>query len=553
MFAQILIVVIVAIAITALAERRNIQPSLLVAMVGLAASFIPGMPRLELEPEIILGVVLPPMLFSAASDFSFASFAKRIGPIVNLGVFQVFGVAALVSIVATLTVPGIDPASAIILGAVVAPPDAVAAIAIGRKAGFPTGLMTVLKGESLINDAAALTLFAGAVAAVAGTQAFINGTALYFLYAAVVGSLLGLLIGNLAAVARRKLASPSLATAVSVIVPFATYLLAEELHASGILAVVMAGFTLGHHGAESGYRERMQERAFWRTIDTLLETFVFAYIGLQLRFVIADALKAGYDLWQLAAAGLAIFLTTIIVRFVWVFGTSLIARWRRQRRSRKPQRVRQERVARPSRRGPRPTPPPPEPPLTWKENLVLSWTGMRGVVTLAAAAGVPLVTASGGEFPGREAILALAFLVTIATLLIQGLTLPLLLRWLDLESPRDEQFEREQQERSAQIADAANTEALAAYRATQTSPASQRMADIMASRTVRAADAQAPAGFDRNEALVLGNLLLEARRRKLVAARDARELDDTVLRDLLEQMDLEQAFMDSMGERAGRT
>ena len=553
MFAQILIVVIVAIAITALAERRNIQPSLLVAMVGLAASFIPGMPRLELEPEIILGVVLPPMLFSAASDFSFASFAKRIGPIVNLGVFQVFGVAALVSIVATLTVPGIDPASAIILGAVVAPPDAVAAIAIGRKAGFPTGLMTVLKGESLINDAAALTLFAGAVAAVAGTQAFINGTALYFLYAAVVGSLLGLLIGNLAAVARRKLASPSLATAVSVIVPFATYLLAEELHASGILAVVMAGFTLGHHGAESGYRERMQERAFWRTIDTLLETFVFAYIGLQLRFVIADALQAGYDLWQLAAAGLAIFLTTIIVRFVWVFGTSLIARWRRQRHSRKPQRVRQERVARPSRRGPRPTPPPPEPPLTWKENLVLSWTGMRGVVTLAAAAGVPLVTASGGEFPGREAILALAFLVTIATLLIQGLTLPLLLRWLDLESPRDEQFEREQQERAAQIADAANTEALAAYRATQTSPASQRMADIMASRTVRAADAQAPAGFDRNEALVLGNLLLEARRRKLVAARDARELDDTVLRDLLEQMDLEQAFMDSMGERAGRT
>ena len=178
---------------------------------------------------------------------------------------------------------------------------------------------------------------------------------------------------------------------------------------------------------------------------------------------------------------------------------------------------------------------------------------MRGVVTLAAAAGVPLVTASGGEFPGREAILALAFLVTIATLLIQGLTLPLLLRWLDLESPRDEQFEREQQERAAQIADAANTQALAAYRASHTSPASQRMADIMASRTVRAADAQAPAGFDRNEALVLGNLLLEARRRKLVAARDARELDDTVLRDLLEQMDLEQAFMDSMGERAGRT
>jgi CPA1 family monovalent cation:H+ antiporter len=547
MFAQILIVIVVAIAITALAERRNIQPSLLVAMVGLAASFIPGLPRLELEPEIILGVVLPPMLFSAASDFSFTSFARRLGPIVNLGVFQVFGVGALVSIVATLTVPGIDPASAIILGAVVAPPDAVAAIAIGRKAGFPTGLMTVLKGESLINDAAALTLFAGAVAAVAGTQAFINGTALYFLYAAVVGSVLGLLIGNLAAVARRKLASPSLATAVSVIVPFATYLLAEELHASGVLAVVMAGFTLGHHGAQSGYRERMQERAFWRTIDTLLETFVFAYIGLQLRFVITDALEAGYDLWELAGAGVAIFLTTILVRFAWVFGTAAIGRWRRRRGERRPRAARQERGG---RRGLRGTPPPPEPPLSWKENLILSWTGMRGVVTLAAAAGIPLVTVSGAEFPGREPILALAFLVTIATLLIQGLTLPLLLGWLKLDTPTDGQYEREQHERAALIAERANAEALEAYRATHTSPTSRRMADIMASRTMRAADAEAPAGFDRNEALVLGNLLLEARRTQLVAARDARELDDTVLRDLLEQMDLEQAFMDSMGERA---
>jgi Na+/H+ antiporter len=550
MFAQILIVIIVAIAIAALAERRNIQPALLVAMVGLAASFIPGMPRLELEPEIILGVVLPPMLFSAARDFSFASFARRLGPIVNLGVFQVFGVASLVGIVATLMVPGLDPASAIILGAVVAPPDAVTAIAIGRKAGFPTGLMTVLKGESLINDAAALTLFAGAVATVAGTQAFINGTALYFLYAAVVGCFLGLIIGNLAAVARRKLATnASLATAISVVVPFATYLLAEELHASGVLAVVMAGFTLGHHSAEAGYRERMQEGSFWRTADTLLETFVFAYIGLQLRFVIGDALEAGYDLWQLVIASLAIFLTTIGVRLAWIFGTSFIAGWR-QRRGKERRRPLRRLIMRNRQRGPG-TPPPPEPPLTWKENLVLSWTGMRGVVTLAAAAGIPLLTASGAEFPGREAILTIAFLVTIATLLIQGLTLPLLLNRLKLDTPRDERFEREQHLLAAKIAEEANAETLAAYRANHTSPSSQRMADIMGARTTRTPDAKAPAGFDRNEALTLGNLLLEARRKKLVAARDARQLDDTVLRDLLEQMDLEQAFMDSMGERGG--
>ena len=305
MFAQILVVMIVAIAIAALAERRNAQPALLVAMVGLAASFIPGLHRLELAPEIILGVFLPPMLFSAASDFSLSSFAKRLGSIVNLGVFMVFATAGLVGILANMLVPGLGSA-ALVLGAVLAPPDAVAAISIGRKAGLPTAVMTVLKGESLINDAAALTLFTVAVAAVTGTHSFIDSTPLYFLYAALLGTLVGMGIGHLARIARHKLTNPSLATAISVIVPFAAYLLAEELHASGVLAVVAAGFALGHHATEAGFAERMQERSFWRTIDTLLETFVFAYIGLQLRFVIGDAAAAGYAIWQLLAASAAL-------------------------------------------------------------------------------------------------------------------------------------------------------------------------------------------------------------------------------------------------------
>jgi Na+/H+ antiporter len=538
MFAHILIVIIVAIAITAFAERRNIQPALLVAVVGLVTSFIPGMPRLELEPGIILGIVLPPMLFSAASDFSFTSFARRLGSIVNLGVFMVFATAAIVGLVATLAVPGLTPAAALVLGAVVAPPDAVTAITIGRKAGLPTALMTVLKGESLINDAAALTLFAAAVAATAGTHAFIDNTTLYFLYAAIVGTILGVLIGNLAQVARRRLANPSLATAVSVIVPFAAFLLAEEVHASGVLAVVAAGFALGHHSAESGYEERIQERQFWRTIDTLLETFVFAYIGLQLRFVISDAAEAGYDLWALTGAAAAIFVLTIVVRFGWVFATAVIGRWRYRG-------IEQRMLKFKPRKG-RGMPPRPQPPLTWKENAVLSWTGMRGVVTLAAAAGIPLVMANGADFPGREAIVAIAFLVTIATLLIQGLTLPWLIKRLDLTNPDDATHEAAQRALAVSIAETATSAALTAYRETHDTPTARRFTVLMAKRAAPSPEANPQ--FDQAEAMHLSNLLLEARRESLIAARDDGRLDDAVLRDMLEQMDLEQAFMDGMSK-----
>jgi CPA1 family monovalent cation:H+ antiporter len=424
--------------------------------------------------------------------------------------------------------------------------------------------MTVLKGESLINDAAALTLVAAAVAAVAGTPAFIDNLPLYFLYSSVVGIVLGMFIGNFAQLARRKLANPSLATAVSVLVPFAAYLIAEELHASGVLAVVAAGFALGHHSIESGYEERMQEREFWRTLDTLLETFVFAYIGLQLRFVVTDAFEAGIDLWSLFGAAAAIFLATVAIRFAWVFATSVLAHWRFKRLPDRPTQLKQyaDRLAaidvkRPGwrakqeARGQRfPAEPPPyQHPLSWKENVVLSWTGMRGVVTLAAAAGIPVITATGEDFPGREVILALAFLVTIATLLIQGLTLPRLIKQLDLTDPRDAAFEAEQHALARTIAQTATEDVIEHYRAEHPGQQSQQLAFMMQKRLTRTAEAGAEPAFDRHAGVQLGRDLLEARRQRLIGARDAQELEDTVVRDMLEQMDLEQAFMDMNGKR----
>lgn len=538
MFAYVLIVIVVAIAVSALAQRGNFQPALLVAMVGLCASYIPGIPRLEMQPEIILGVVLPPMLFSAARDFSFAEFRRRMGSIVNLGVFLVFGTTLAVGATLTGALPELLPITALIIGVVVAPPDAVTAITIGGKAGLPHRLMTVLKGESLINDAAALTLFAVLVATAAGTHAFIDNIALYFLYTASVGIIVGLVIGNLAQGARRVLASPALSTALSVIIPFAAYLGAEELHASGVLAVVAAGFAMGHHGVQAGYEERLQESAFWRTLDTLLETFVFAYIGLQLRFVITDANAAGFDLGELALATVAIFLTSALVRFAWIFATALFGRWRYQRASR-------QSAGRPANGDERARAMPQE-PLSWRENTVLAWTGMRGVVTLAAAAGTPLVVADGSAFPGREAILALAFLVTIATLLIQGLSLPWLIARLRLEDPDHEQFMRTQRAQADIIVRQATQDTLAAYASAHPDPTAQRMVAVMRQRLSHDNRGETARNLDGEAALHLGKVLLETRRNRLVQARDRLELDDMVVREMLEELDIEQAFMDSV-------
>jgi len=532
MFAHVLIVVTIAIAVSALAERRNLHPALLVVMVGLAASYLPGIPQLELHPEFILSIVLPPMLFSAARDFSFAEFRRRMGSIVNLGVFLVFVTTAAAGAAVIGVLPELLPLTALILGVAIAPPDAVTAITIGRRAGLPTGLMTVLKGESLINDAAALTIFAVLVATATGTHAFIDNLPLYFLYAASVGIAVGLVIGNLAQWARRRLNSAALATALSVIVPFAAYLTAEEFHGSGVLAVVAAGFAVGHHGVEAGYEERMQETAFWRTADTLLETFVFAYIGLQLRFVITDANEAGFDALELTVATLLIFAATVATRFAWIFGSALIGRWRHARAGR-----------RRKRDGPAASP-----PLSWKENTVLAWTGMRGVVTLAAAAGTPLVTGDGSPFPGREAIVSLAFLVTIATLLIQGLSLPWLIGRLRLDDPGHERFVAEQRERAERLTRQATEEALDAYARAHPGPQSGRLVGIMRQRLRQESRMEKPRGTDAQEALLLGKVLLEARRSRLVAARDNLELDDTIVRDMLEKLDLEQAFMDSVTE-----
>ncbi|MDO9406166.1 MAG: sodium:proton antiporter [Polaromonas sp.] len=507
---QILLVVIAALALSILADKRGIQAPLLLAFMGLLASFLPGMERLELAPQTILGIVVPPLLYSAARDFSFFSFMRQIKPILSLGVALVVVTTLAGGLVMAWALPVLTLPAAFILAAVVSPPDAVSAVAMGRQLGLPRRVMTILKGESLINDAAALTIFSIAVAVATQHQPFIQSPLLYFMYAAAMGALIGIVLGKLVHQVRLRIDRAPLGTALSVIVPFAAYAFAEELHASGVLAVIFAGFTLGHHSSGQKFDGRIQEREVWRVVDVLLEAFAFAYMGLQLRSVIADALDPGFDLFTLSWAAALLLVVVISVRLVWVMWTTAVAKARHAARTR---------LA--LQRGRRP----PDVPLTWQESAVLGWSGMRGVVTVAAAAGVPLYTASGAALDGRDPIAPLAFLVAIGTLLLQGLTLPWLIRWLKVDARGDAEA------RSAQHAHAHGVMQAASQRAL-VSPAEHATGHAVK-----------PDAAQR---------LLEQQRLALIAERDAHRLDDETLREVLEVIDMEQAVLASRASGEGR-
>jgi CPA1 family monovalent cation:H+ antiporter len=277
---QLMLVIVGAIAVTAYARHRAQQPALVITVVGLAASYIPGIPRLELDSDVLLGVVLPPLLYSAASSFSVFAFFRKLGAIVRLGVGMVIITALVVAVVGHALVAGLTTGAAIVLGAVVAPPDAVSAVSIGRQLGLRRRVLSVLTGESLVNDATALTIFTLAVASVSGRHSFIDDhPTLLFLYSAGVGIVAGLALAVVALAVRRVLKDPALETVLGLVVPFAAYLLGEELQASGVLAVVTAGLLIGTLSVRFGYEARLQERQVWSAIDVLLEAFVFAYLG----------------------------------------------------------------------------------------------------------------------------------------------------------------------------------------------------------------------------------------------------------------------------------
>jgi CPA1 family monovalent cation:H+ antiporter len=411
-----LMVAVTALAL--LARRANVPYPIVLVLGGLVLAVIPGLPAVKLAPDLVFLIFLPPLITAAGwytSVRDLKANRRAIGLLsVGLVIFTTLGVAAA----AHALVTGLGWAPAFVLGAIVSPTDAIAATAIMERSGAPNRIVAILEGESLLNDATGLVAFRYALFAVTTGTFTWWFAGLHFLYSVAAGIAIGLAVGWALIQVWRRMDDPLLAIILSLLVPYGTYLLADQvLQASGVLAVAVAGIYAGRRGSEvipAG--ARLQAVAVWDLLVFVLNGLAFILIGLQLRQVVAGL--RGESPWRLAAAALSVSLAVIVLRFVWVFIATYVPRL--------PKRIRER-----------------DPFPGWRNVTVVAWTGMRGVVSLAAALSVPL-TASGRPFPNRDLILFLTFCVILVTLLAQGLTLPVLLRGLGVTADGSDVHEEAQ-------------------------------------------------------------------------------------------------------------
>jgi len=451
--------IITVVTVARFSSRLGIAAPLILVVVGIGASYLPGVPEIEVEPELILAGVLPPLLYSAAIQVPLTDFRRNLRSIFGLSVLLVFVTAIAVGVFLYVLLPDLSLPAAIALGAVVSPTDAVAATSIGKKLGLPPRLVTVLEGESLVNDASALVLLRAATAATAVVGASVSADAIdvgevgvLFVYSVVMAVALGLVMGVITVFVRSKLRDPVLDTAVSFAVPFLAYIPAEELGASGVLAVVVTGIYTGHNSARFlSPQSRISERVNWRTAQFLLENGVFLLMGAEIRVIIGEVKPGELGIVEAVLLGLATVVLLIVLRtlFVWPLLVWLrnsgrraerinrrlavgVMRLRNSATSDDRFRRRQQRAERLYQRRETDLAATTSEAFGWRGGVILSWSGMRGVVTLAAAQSLP------GETPYREQLILIAFTVAVVTLLLQGATLPALIRLTGIQgSDRD--------------------------------------------------------------------------------------------------------------------
>lgn len=426
---QTLLLLLGVLVVVALAARRlNTAPSILLVIAGIGLALVPGLPRIELAPELVLLGILPPLIYSAGVAMSWREFRFNLRPITLLAFGCVVFTAGAVALAAYWLL-GMPLAVAFVLGAIVAPPDVVAPLAIARRLGLPRRLVVVLEGEGLANDATALILYRFAVAAVSsGLFSFGQAAATFGLI--VVGEIAyGIGVGWFSLRLRRWARDPRVEITMSLMTPYAAFWVPEHLGGSGVLATIAAGLFVSWNGPLLiPAATRLQGIFFWDLVIYFLEGFVFLITGLQARTLL-DRMGM-VTLFDVVWAVLITTAVVIIARFVWVFPAVYLPRWL------SPSLARRD----------------PAPPWQWA--FLLSAVGVRGVVSLAAALAIPLGTASGTPFPHRDLILAITFGVIIITLVGQGLLLPGVVRWLGLARDSVDELQREHQDELAARADA---------------------------------------------------------------------------------------------------
>jgi monovalent cation/hydrogen antiporter len=525
---ELILICLVAVALLAIVARKIRVPyPILLTIGGVVLALIPGLPAIHLEPKLVFNLFLPPLLYPAAIFTSWRDFRANLRSILPMAILLV-----LLTMAATAylfhDLIGLPLAVGFVFGAIISPPDAVAALAVTQNLRVPRKIIVILEGESLVNDATSFISFRFAVAAVMTGTFSLAQASLQFLFVAAGGICVGLAVGWLVVQLQKRLDDPPVQTLFSLLTPYVAYFSGENLHVSGILAVVIAGIFYGWRAPRilSG-RMRLQALPVWEMVTFILNGILFMLIGLQLPQVI-DALAPG-TATRAAQLAIVFVLMIVLVRFAWVFGATYLPRLS------------------PTFRRKNPAP--------WQHTALIAWTGMRGADSLAGALAIPLVLANGQPFPGRELILLLTFCVIFATLVLQGLTLAPLVRWLKIKDDRI----TEKEERLARLK--ANEAALARLDEIASSKrARPRTIERLRSeyedriRQLRseAPDEESVSRLFSEDFEELAREVLQTERDTVIQLRNEEAINDQALRRIQRDIDLAEARLPRQAQKSRR-
>ncbi|MFI2631508.1 Na+/H+ antiporter [Streptomyces collinus] len=410
-------------------DRFKVPAPVLMTLLGIVLALLPFVPNVEIAPDLILPLLLPPLLYAAVRRTSWRQFAANKRPIFLLAVALVFVTMACVAAVADAIVPGLPLAAAFALGALVAPPDPVAATAVAGQLGLPRRLVSILEGEGLFNDVTAIVLYHVAIAAAVSGTFSPWKAGLDLVLSAVVAVAVGLALGWGANKLMEVLGDATLQIGLTLLVPYASYVMAEELHGSGVLAVLTTALFLAEYGSDADdVMTRLAGHTFWNIVDTLVTGVAFGLVGLELH----NAIRTASGRWgELLGWAAVVVVVVVFARLLWLLPATWLTKRLHARRDY------DEDI-----------------PVSWRETVVMWWSGMRGVASVALVLAIPLETDAGAPFPSRDEIIFIAFGVIMATLVLQGLTLPWLVRRLGVkaDTDREKEFAKELAIRAAKAA-----------------------------------------------------------------------------------------------------